>query len=722
MLDLSLAQYHPLSEMMLDVLKKKTQKENDEFFRIQIAYYLGKVASMMRCEVQSSTSRTVPVNVYAINLAPSGAGKGHSTSIIENEFIAGFKSEFVNVVFEQVKDLNMARIALDRSYKTGVDQDKILEGLKREFQTTGGKMVFSADSGTPAAIKQFRHMLLLAGAGSICLEIDEIGSTLTSNSDIITTFLDLYDKGTTKNKLVKNTTENQRFQEIDGSTPTNTLWFGTPAKLLDAGKTEELLIDFLETGYARRCIFGYIRNSKRMANMTAQQIVSMLNDPQLAHDTSFIHDHLQSIAVMSNFGKTITLPPNVESLLIEYKNLCEEAADKLKEHEEIRKSEVSHRYFRVLKLSAIYAFIDGSPEVTEDNLYAAIKLTEDSGEAFKRILSREKPYVKLARYIADVGVPVTQADLVEDLPCYRGTVQAKQELMSFAIAYGYKNNIIIKRHFESGIEFFTGESIKETDLNKMIISYSKDIATGYISKEVKFFGDMKKLLSQTVFGHFINHALTNGHRTEDSVIEGFNMLILDVDGTAKMSTVQMLLKEYMHIIYTTKSHGLNGEDRFRVILPMSHTLKMDANEFKEFMSNIYEWLPFEVDTQTAQRSRKWRTWNGTLIENQSGEVFNVLPFIPKTTQNEERKKVMVDLTGFSNLERWFITKTGLGNRNSQLIKFALLCVDQGYDYQATFSAVKQLNSKLQDPVSDKEILDTIMVTAGKKIAERGQNE
>ena len=84
-------------------------------------------------------------------------------------------------------------------------------------------------------MKQLRHKLLLANCGSINLQIDEIGSNLIGSVDVLTLFLELYDQGIVKQKLTKNTAENQRGEELDGKTPTNMLLFGTPAKLLDGG-------------------------------------------------------------------------------------------------------------------------------------------------------------------------------------------------------------------------------------------------------------------------------------------------------------------------------------------------------------------------------------------------------------------------------------------------------------------------------------------------------
>lgn len=714
MKDLSQINYHPISEEIVNILSKKTLKKNHQFFRVQVAYYLGKMASMMRCYVQTSISAPVPVNIYAINLAPSGSGKGHSTNIIENEIIKGFQDAFMGTTFEEIASTNLAILACERAAKNNLDPDEVKKKLESEYQKSG-HMLFSFDSATPAAIKQLRHKLLMAGCGSICLEIDEIGSNLLGNTDVINTFLELYDVGVLKPKLVKNTTENTRNEELTGQTPTNTLWYGTPNKLMDSDKVEEALNSFFETGYARRCLIGYTKHNEKYMGLTPQETIDMMNDPALNTTAQNISSMFSRLADPSNFGRVITLSRTVEELLIEYKTSCELLSEDMKDHEEMRKSEMAHRYFKVLKLAGAYAFIDGTPNITEDQLYAAIKLVEDSGENFKRLLSRDKSYVKVAKYIADIGTQITYADMAEDLPFFPKTNTQIQTLMNLAIAWGYKNNIIIKKSFDAGIEFLSGETIKETNLDKMLISYSNDIAEGYIKREVKFFG-MKSFLMHNSM-HFITHALKTDKRTEENIISGFNILVLDVDGTSSLATAQLLLKDHLYIMYTTKSHSPAG-DRFRILLPMSHTLKLEAAEYKEFMDNIFQWLPFDVDTSTSQRSRKWRTWNGNYFENKTGELFNVLPFIPKTSQNEERKKRILDTQSLTNLERWFVDKTGNGNRNHQLLKYALLLVDQGYDYHATLSGVQSLNSKLQDPISDTELLQTIMTTASKRIGER----
>ena len=69
--------------------------------------------------------------------------------------------------------------------------------------------------------------------------------------------------------------------------------------------------------------------------------------------------------------------------------------------------------------------------------------------------------------IANTENEVTHADLTEALPFYKSGTAARNEMLSLAIAWGYKNHIIIKKSFVDGIEFFKGETLKQTDLNKI---------------------------------------------------------------------------------------------------------------------------------------------------------------------------------------------------------------------------------------------------------------
>lgn len=712
-------EHHPIADRLADILAKKTQNPNKLFFRVQIGYYLGMCAAMMRTKIATLDRGDIPVNVYALNLGTSGSGKGYSTNVLENQVIQRFRTRFLEETFPFIAERNLPKLATKRANRKGTDPDEELVRVQKEFDSCG-PLLTSFDSGTSPAIKQLRHKLLMAQAGSMNLQIDEIGSNLQPNMEILETGLELYDVGLVKPKLIKNTADNSRSEEIVGPTPMNILMFGTPAKLLDGAKVESDFYSLLETGYARRCLFGFSKTLLSATAKTAKEVLMERTDKSSDQFLDNLADRLENLADMVNVDRRLTISEDTTLQLITYQLQCEALADTLKEHEEIKKAEIRHRYFKALKLAGAYAWVDDSPEVTADHLYNAIKLVEESGEAFNELLTRDRPYVKLAKYIANCEKDITQADLVEDLPFYRGAASQKTEMMTLAIAYGYKNNIIIKKSFSDGIEFFRGETLKASDLNQLIVSYSTDMTENYQNHRAPF-DKLHKLVQRDGY-HWLSHHLVGGfegkgYRLEENAMAGFNMIVIDVDATISLKMAKELMKDYKFLAYTTKRHTPEA-NRFRLILPINYELKMDAKDYKEFMKNIFEWLPFEVDEQTGQRAKKWLTHNGHYEYNDGEQLFDVLPFIPKTSKNEERKKKLETQQDMDNLERWVMNNIGDGNRNNMLLRYAMILVDAGFTFDGVKEKVVSLNDKLMDKLEESEIYSTIMQTVMRALSSR----
>ena len=706
-------EYHPTSEKLVKIICDKVQNDNPLFFRVLVAYYFSVVASTMRCTIATHDKGDLPVNMFALNLSTSGSGKGHSTNIIKNEVINQFRQDFTEGTFHLQAEAALPKLALKRANRKCTDPDDELAKLQKEYDGIGPYM-FSFSEATIPAVKTLRHKLLMCNSGSLNLQIDEIGLNLTESKDALKVFLELYDVGLVEDKLKLSTADNTRKEEIIGRTPANMMLFGTPSTLLNGGKNEEELYALLETGYARRCFFGYSQHHAGDNTRTPEEVYQMLVDKSSSTYLEELSTQLGSLANIINADKKLMITKETSLILIEYKMDCERRAALYTEYDEMKKAEVSHRYFKALKLAGAYAFIDDSLELTEKHLYNAIKLAEDSGVAFCKMLTRDKNYVKLAKYISAIKRDVTQADLVEDLPFYRGATSQKSEMLNLAIAYGYKNNIIIKKAFTDGVEFLRGETLAETDLSKMVLAYSTDMTTDY-SNETAPFNDLHKL-TQADGIHWTAHHLNGGYRNEENCIPGFNLVVIDVDGGVNMNTAKSLLKNYKFLLYTTKRHT-ETEHRFRIVMPINYTLEMDAKDYKEFMSNIYSWLPFEVDTATNQRARKWLS-NPGHYEFNEGELLDALPFIPKTSKNETRKALLGTQGSMDNLERWVINNIGDGNRNNMLLRYAMVLLDGGFDFDGIRSRVMSLNDKIPNKLEENEIMGTIMASVMKTMAKR----
>jgi hypothetical protein len=214
--------------------------------------------------------------------------------------------------------------------------------------------------------------------------------------------------------------------------------------------------------------------------------------------------------------------------------------------------------------------------------------------------------------------------------------------------------------------------------------------------------------------HWCNHHFKNDHRSEENAIPGFNLVVIDVDEGISLATVHELMQDYKFLTYTTKRHT-EEHNRFRLILPINYYLELDNDEYKEFMRSLFAWLPFKTDEGSEKREKKWESFpGGEYHYNMEGSLLDALDFIPKTSRNEGFKNQNKDLQSLDNLERWFAQRIASGNRNNQMLKYALTLVDSGWALHDVLNQVRTFNSQLSTPLPDSEIDSTISVTVAKR--------
>ena len=678
----------------------------------------------MRATINSPERGTIPINIYSIGLATSGFGKGHSVSIME-EVLQEFRDEYMGVVFDQIADDALFDMAVDIAATKGSNEQEELAAITADYKRQGFAP-FIFDSGTGPAVKQLRYKLLLAKNGSINFQMDEIGSNLQSNTEVLNTLLELYDLGKIKAKLVKNTPDNERGMDIVGSTPTNVLMFGTSSKLFDGAKIEEEFYSFLATGYARRCFFGIGKPPSVLSSVKPEDVYNSLVSKNQSMAMNRWQTALKKFADPRYHGIELQIPKEVGVELVAYRLQCEAMANDLPEHEEIRKAELSHRYFKALKLAGVYAFLDESGDITQMHIRQAIKVAEESGVSFGKLLTRERNFVRLAKYISVSADNLTHADLVEDLPYYPTSNTARKEMMDLAMAWSHGNHVVITKNVVQQVEFFSGSRLQETDLEKLHLSFSDHFAYNYEATEQPL--DMLPRLLAAPDHHWANHAFEGEHRKEDNVIPGFDLLTVDIDGHERnkegeiikygitLEAVHELLADYTFVTATTKRHQ-DDEHRFRLILPSNYLLTLDKDDYKEFMNSFLMWLPFESDPTANQRSKKWLTHEDSEVHvNRGPQIVDVLPFIPKTKQNNEYVQYIADLGNIDNLERWFRNNLQDGNRNNTLLNFAMMLKDGGMAFDEIESKVLAINAASSSPLKKDEVQSTVLKSVAQKMS------
>ncbi len=122
------------------------------------------------------------------------------------------------------------------------------------------------------------------------------------------------------------------------------------------------------------------------------------------------------------------------------------------------------------------------------------------------------------------------------------------------------------------------------------------------------------------------------------------------------------------------------------------------------------------DDSSKQRSKKWLANDAGTFHYGEGALVDCLPFIPRTSRNEDHQKQMQGLQSLDNLERWFAPRIAMGNRNNQMIKFALALADTGMAFSEIENTVFAFNGKLSNGLSEDEIRSTVLVTVARKIA------
>lgn len=708
--------HHPFISEVGAALAAKTNNPDPAMFRVMSAWHLTKAVSNMHGMVKSAVGSPMPINMYAICLAPSGAGKGHAVSTLEQGIFGRYYSALNNKVEEAEHDA-INKLAHRYVADKGLDEATARTKAERDVQELG-QYVETFDSGTAPAIKQLRAKIQQLKFGALNLQIDEIGSNLTGSEEALTTFLELFDLGQIKQKVTKVTKETTRVLDKRTCTPANLLMFGTPSKLFDGSHTEKLFIDLVTAGYARRSFFSWQASRRSIKALSQDEAFQKAVALLTALDTSPWIEKVGRI-LNGECNRVYCLTDKADKQLFAYRVYCESRSEEYPEHQEDVRAEMMHRHIKTMKVAAAFAAVERLPIVLTRHINQAIALTEESGKAFQTMLMRDKAYVRLAKFITSNKNRVTQADLVTALPFYTGSQSARNDMMSLATSWAYSHDKIIKKEYVDSIEFFSGDSLEQTDLEQIPLSYSAHMADNYTNSTPSWEKLPKLLLAKDL--HFTNHLLAAGehgmgHRSEANIVEGCNFIVLDVDGTASLPLVRSVLEDYKYYIYTTKSHK-DDDHHYRIVMPLTHKVSLNRDAFQNFMRNIYNWLPFEVDVAAKDRCRKWASHPGQLEEN-DGILLDATQFIPNTVRQEKLSLAADGLKNLPALERWFALQMSAGNRNNMLARFAFVLVDSGLTLPEIETRVVSLNNSQSDKLSMAEIQQTVLRSAAQRIQQR----
>lgn len=192
-----------------------------------------------------------------------------------------------------------------------------------------------------------------------------------------------------------------------------------------------------------------------------------------------------------------------------------------------------------------------------------------------------------------------------------------------------------------------------------------------------------------------------------------DVMVLDIDNdtnhTCTLEQAKELFKEYTYLIQTTKSHQIlkNGKvvDRFRVILPLSTTIK-DQEIYKNTWYTLSNKFPF-IDQQCKDMARYYYFSQAYVCENKARAIDPVTDIVMPTYFEKPRLELKLTKGKLSRATMEFIVNGAMaGTRNIACFKAAKDMQEQGY-------TIEEANEKLSkspcmgDDFSDNELDRTI---------------
>lgn len=710
-------EHHNTAEEIVDWLQLVTEHPDRHYLRCLTAYYLAAMATTLHIKVKFGSSTLSP-NIFAFLFGPSGSGKSFSASKLHNDLLEPFYAAFTRPEIMLAKrNKTILNQAVQIATRTGVDDSEILESLSEELSKMSELQPTYEDLTTPA-LRNIARYISLTGSGSLNVIIDEIANSLTPMQDTLVSLMRTYDTGEIKDKALKEQDSSKKYS-LTTHVPTNLLAYGTPQKIFDMDTQELNYRKLNEQGYGRRSLFAY--NHHHPAAVTDPKAYwEKLNNTEANTLSKSIKNKIVNIVNVYEIGEVIELEEDAGIELCKYKQLSDELAKNIVTNE-IYKTELMHRHQKALRLATIYAVLDHSKTITKTHVIQATNVTTESSNVLSEISVKRTKAEALLDALVDMGQSITYSELdkiIDWLPKYSTFVR---DLLPATASEAYSRNVIIKQQeLPNDVLKFEAIKLTETNISKIKLSTSASKAANYAPNVVKF-TDIPKLFRESLYANvdernFCTHTFKGNHRSADSVNTGFNLVVLDIDNTAKINEVKAAFEEYTYLLYYTKSHDpVNNLHHFRVILPISHVLHLQPEEHKQFMELLFKDLPFDVDVACKDIARKWRLYPEQIAKHElheTGILFDATTYIPNTRKSDLLKDSIHKkgkVTSEDRLEQWVIREINEhGQRNNMLYRYLCALSDQQtYSKEALIEKVDAANQQLNNPLMQQELDETI---------------
>lgn len=671
-------------QSMLEGVHKRDRAIHRSIALNAIHYNLGCLVAANRVKFVVNNDE-VFINYFGVTLAASGTGKDRSDSIVKS-------------MLSDVADAYM--YALEKNYSAFNSKlgptDKPVAMPPFEFERA-----------TPEGFLQSRVDIQAVGFGITNLKIPELQDALSSKDsmDFISDVVKTWETGETGAKT-------NRASPIPATKdqPTNILIYGSPVGIEEKNKKGADLRDRMTSGLARRSFVAY--PSIHETNELMKQSLETITPPE---DISDIQREVNSkvLDAMTNGIRVITIDDDANQKYLEYDRRCK--MESIGERNEAITAELRSRAWKMIRLAALYAFINGQESIKLHDVMDAIEFTDECGLQATELLRTKSPQELLLDYLELHG-PVRREEIMR-VVLGHNRIKDFQDTLSLAEELADERSMVIEITKDK-IPLYSIKKLEGIDLDAVTISIGTSMGDGWRSITGKF-SALGDVLASNIF--YSAGTFKDGKRNNENYEQKQDLMIFDIDEGMTLETAKAFFSDFKCIIATTKSHmkekhpgKMDVCDRFRIVLVPDSKIELDPDTYSQFMLNAMDMMGIPADRKAIDPARFFFGYEDAEVwYSPGGRRFPVKAALPTTTVSETVHKRLEKYDSVDGIERYFIASTDTGERNNKLYRYACVLKDEGYDLAEIEEKVISLNQKIADPLPEREVRQTIIRSISK---------
>lgn len=688
-----MSQVKAIDDLYEYILDQSMYKLEEGVFYNALFYCTAAAMGIKNIRMRRSTNRGDKLticNYFGITFGVSGIGKDHSMNKAEHLFYPKF---------DRIVDL----------VKSFYDQQRDKDGKpNRKYVNLSSYFVPVISS--VEGIRKTAQTLSDSGYGSVNIFETELGNRIMSMEPIFDVLKKAWDNGTFEGAVnVSDGGENYFTVKDMGC---NALLFGAPGPFIQDPKRQDALIMAYITGMARRAFIYHNSSFKKSANKnTAFETM----EPERIKE---IQDYLVELNYFLNNVKTIEFPQEMFKKLMEY----DETKQTMRERSHSIIAEDLGAPNKIEKLLGIIATLDLSTTIKEEHLKFAIEFTELMDKTAEATVEL-KPDYKLVYELLEQREFLARTDIVKNIKNL--TLKNLDDTMTLVEEYANMvGNSLVKKEYSKIIKYKL-EKLSESNLESVIISVNQDTnkfePQGFKRKQGNFMNLHKIINSEC---RYSAGSFNNEYINDENYLQEQNLFIVDIDNDLTIEEAKNLFSGMTYLITTTKSHQKekSGQicDRFRIILPTISKFHLEPEVYSKMYMNVLSALGVEEADRKCRNPSRWYYGNpeGEYWYNE-GDLLDIRPFIPDTSQNEATNEA---LSKYENQERhansdsrtdgairWFLSSTAEGNRNENMFRLCML-LKEHIANDVWEDIARNTNSCLRNPLPESE-MRTIILSA-----------